>query len=157
MPSYRPSRFGPRGDMSSTVTATFVMSSRMSSGNSSSASRTSRSKSGSPSSTISSILGRSGCLGEDAALAERLLQRSGHGRVVNRGEIVAQPLLQRRLRLVEERLLARLELEPGVCELPVGDAGQKGRAGRVAFNEAEACKRRERVGHDLLEAEVDSQ
>ena len=68
-----------------------------------------------------------------------------------------QPLLQSRLRLVEGNLLARLELEAGVGELPVGDPGQVSGAVVVAFEQAEAGERCERVGHHLLEAELEGE
>src|SRR5215469_6534322 len=112
------------------------MSPRMSSGSASSASLTSRSKSATSSSLIVPILGRRGCLGEHSALPERVLERFRHWGVV-RGRVgVAELLLRLRLRLLELLLLARLELEPGFGEEPVGDPGQVSRAGGVALDQA---------------------
>ena len=76
---------------------------------------------------------------------------------MNRGEFSAELLLQGRLRLIEERLFARLEEQSRVGQLPVGDAGQVCRSRGVALDEAESSKRCERVRHHLLEAELEGE
>src|SRR4029079_3352960 len=86
----------------------------------------------------------------------RLLQRSGHGRIVRGSVRVAELPLSRRLRLLEPRLLRGLELEPGVGEQPVRDPGQVRRAGSVVLDEAQARIRGERVRHHLLKAELEA-
>src|SRR5690242_12039306 len=99
----------------------------MSSGSSSSASLTSCSKAAAPSSVTNSVIR------EHVTPPQGLFQRLGHRRVVYRGVLGAELLLCRNLRLLERRPLARLELHSGVQEQAVGDAGQVGRAGRVAL------------------------